>query len=137
MKLYPKKLSGIEALRREKKVLEYARTQIDIEGAIPFSSVLTGKESNSSEEKQASFIDNIAASKSIPGFMLKTVVPILLKKFRDTQATAIKDKGRKLAFKAIGEFAGGYLKWKLIELSFKGIKKFIAHRKNRQAAAVK
>ena len=139
MRLYPKRLRNLEDLEREKKLVIRESKQLDKEEFLSLNS-LTGKKNKKqkdSSDEEGSLIDLMPVSNPL----IKLGLKILLRRFtRDnrkytTEYSSASSKRenpiRRLAF----EFIGGYLKWKAIEMSCKGIKYLINKRKESKSTS--
>jgi hypothetical protein len=137
MRLYPKKLRNLNDLEREKKLLRKQSRQLASEEFLTVES-LVGKSKDKKKKKEenetpASFVDMLPISNPMIKMGLKIVEGRLLNRVKNTSPGTASSGPRthpvrKLAF----EFIGGYLKWKAIELSFKGIKYLIKKRKEKK-----
>ncbi len=139
MRLYPKKLRGIEDLERERKLLLKESRRMDDEGVLSMDGVL-GKKKKDGEEKEGggSLIDLLPVSNPVVNLLVKFIQRKLAQKanapkqqFASAGEATVKRKHPLKAF-AI-EFIGGYLKWKAIELSYKGIRVLIKRHKEKKA----
>jgi hypothetical protein len=126
MQLYSKKLHTLDELEREKRKLRKEVKRMDKE---PFIAKLKGQTvvDEDREEKAGgglSFLSgpvSVMALKMIGRYMgRKRATPVPLYK-----AEAIHSKKKSLAKVVLYEVVGGYLKWKAIELTYKGIKTLI------------
>lgn len=141
MKLYPKKLRNVEDLEREKKLLQKGINELDKDDLLSLEGLLGKKGTRDSDDSSGSawgLLSLLPVSNPILSAGLKAVQAWLSardsKDRDDERATGYKRSRRKknknlirsLAF----EILGGYLKWKGIELSYKGIKHLIKKRKD-------
>ena len=137
MKLYPKKLRGIEDLEKEKKLLVRQSRQLEKEDFLSLENLTTGKKKGKEKDESsaASLIDLLPISNPY----VKMGLDFLVKRFtaarkEKKEAPAQNTAPHKSKLRAIAiEFIGGYLKWKAIELSYKGIKLIIKRSKERKA----
>jgi hypothetical protein len=129
MAFYPKKLRNLRELEREKKRLQKSRRQMEEQ----FSSlkVFSGKsKEKDKEEEGGSLLDFLPGNNQLVNLVIQLVQKRLAKKETAT-STAQEDEDKstppsKSWPKRIAiEFIGGYIKWKAIELSWKGIKYLI------------
>ncbi len=145
MKLYPKKLRSLDELEREKARLMKQSRKLDnmdfLSGINLGSSKKEGKkESNDKEESGllGTIMQFLPVSKDVSGILKDFVLPLILKKIgkADTnnggQEKKSESKGGNLLKTLAWEIAGGYLKWKAIELSYKGIRYLIKKQKSRK-----
>ena len=139
MKLYPKRLNSLAALEKEKARLTQQRYQMEREAQsdlhnfkVPGLSSILPK-STSSEKKTGGWQSLLGGL--IPGSApLLNIIEQLLPKAASGISETIKKKTTKLATGAAVEVVGGYLKWKAIELGFKGVRHLFASRKKKKEA---
>jgi len=142
MRLYPKKLRNIEDLEREKKILLRKSKQLDKEDLLSLEGLLgKGKKKGKDKEEEDS-AGSIVDLLPISNPMLKMGLKILETRILSPRKNKTKENGEPPATKnhpirkvAI-EIIGGYLKWKAIELSYKGIKYLIKKRKEKKEAGM-
>ena len=147
MKLYPKKLRSVAELEREKaRLLKQSRKldNVDILSGIKLgNSKKEVKKDNGNNSAESGILDTVfqllPVSNQVSGLLKDYVLPIILKR---TNASASDDaanglslgnKAGKVAKKIAWEVIGGYLKWKAVELSYKGIKYLVKTRKEKKA----
>lgn len=146
MKLYPKKLKSIEDLKRERKLLLKESQRLDKEEFLSVTGVLAAAKGKAEQDNAASgsIIDLLPVSNPMVSMLLKLVV----KRFTagKKQPSPVKQSGvipaepsrvKTVAKKAAVELIGGYIKWKAIELGYKGAKYLVKKykvKKARQAA---
>jgi len=140
MKFYPKKLQNMESLKREKKILLKEMEELDKDDFLSIESILGGKDGG--EKNASGGIGSLLDMLPTSGPLVNTAINLvqgLLKGRDDGGKTEQKDKPRKkkknksLLNSIAKEFIGGYLKWKAVELSFKGIKYIIkSHREKKE-----
>lgn len=140
MKLYPKRLNNVAELKREKKLLKEEQKNADLHHL--FSTGGAGEDAEESEPAAGSLMGmalSLLGSESLLGAAMKHG-PSLFRLFSKKKARqeyapppTEDDKQPSFIMKAIKEVGFGYLKWKAIELSFKGIKKLINARKHKEA----
>ncbi len=123
MRLYPKKLNSTEELMAEKQALQAQISLIDPDGI--FSLKVDEKVKARATEKKSTA--NILGS--LLGLDTIDIVLKMLPLITGSKKNKTSPKGPNILVKAGFEFIGGYLKWKAIELSYKGIKKLIGVRK--------
>jgi hypothetical protein len=147
MRLYPKRLRGIEDLEREKRLLRKETRALDADDTFSLEGVMKGgdsktrKKKKNKERKEAPQeekgkhpllgllgIDNPLAEMAM-GFIQSKLAGA----GEDVMAKVAK-KGKNILISAAKEFIGGYLKWKTIELSYKGIKYLVNKRKENKEA---
>jgi len=137
MRLYPKKLRGIEDLEKEKKLLLRQSRQLEKEDFLSLDNLTAGKKKSKDKDDSpaASLVDLLPISNPF----VKMGLDFLVKRFTASrkerkEAPSQNTAPHKSKLKAIAiEFIGGYLKWKAIELSYKGIKLIIKRSKEREA----
>jgi len=131
MKIYPKKLRSISDMEREKEVLKYAEKQVSLEDLFSFNGI-TGKSAPSKKDTTdhggGALGKNLGIAKIILDLALKYAMPRNLRK-AEQKAEEKKSPRKNIVKSAAVEFIGGYLKWKAIELSLKGISRLIKSRK--------
>jgi hypothetical protein len=135
MKLYHKQLHSVEDLKQEKKRLLKKSREMEKEGITSISSIKGFTEGSG----VGLGIQSLLKLSSGQTALLKPVLRWLQSKFAKKETpqyfaaygnyTAGKKKN--LLKTAAIEFVGGYLKWKAIELSFKGIRQLIKNRKEK------
>ncbi len=138
MRIYPKKLRNIEDLEREKKLLRKESRNMDIEDLLSFEGVL-GTKKGSKGEDEGSALDFLPISNPLVKVLVNFVQQKLAKKYNKSKPEHApqpeEKKKRKHPLKAAAfEFIGGYLKWKAIELSYKGIRHLIKKREEKKDA---
>jgi hypothetical protein len=153
MSLYPKQLRSIDDLEREKSRLKKQLEKLGDEDAFSVSSLLG---SASKGEKKGKVKDEAGEAGGNGGF-LASLIPMALpfveigiqmvqnkmaapkaekpKKDKKQLKEPAAEKGEsRNVLKAMAiEIVTGYLKWKAIELSYRGAKHLIKKRKERQA----
>ena len=146
MRLYPKRLRNIEDLEKEKQFLIKKSKQLDKEDFLSIGGLtggLTGKKTPGDKANgDGSLLDFLPGSNPVISLVVKMLQRILSKKEKKPKiAYAPPPAGTKKAgknkLKAIAkEFIGGYLKWKAIELSYRGIRYLIKSRMEEKEAEV-
>lgn len=135
MKLYSKKLRGIEDLEREKKRLKKQAKQLDKEDFMSLGKTGDKKKSGSAE-KSSSLLEMLPIDNPIISLLLPIIEKKLLSRIGGGKESSRKlvDTGapkKNIPLFIAKEFIGGYLKWKAIELSYKGVKRLIKKRKEK------
>ena len=138
MSLYPKRLRNMDDLERERRALKREIKQLDKEEFLSVEGLLN-KQSWGGE---TDIFDTIIDMLPIANPLVKSGVGIvkdILKK-RNAKATKHKaesteHKGRGIVARAAREFIGGYIKWKAVELSFKGLRYLVKKRSERKQKA--
>ena len=148
MKLYYKKLEDKGALDREKKRLEKELAKMEeddlfsIKSLIPTNKKMPGKEDSGLFSQLLDYIPAISGNP-----LLATVVSTVQKRFlqpsekktekprkpqpAEKAPSEGKKEGRNIIKSVAIEIVTGYLKWKAIQLSFKGARYLINQRKKR------
>jgi hypothetical protein len=135
MRLYPKKLRNIDDLEKEKALLMRKSRELEKEDILSIEGLI-GKKGK--EKGQGSILDLLPVSNPVVSALVKIIQRRLSQKDKQPKAvnapppsSEVKPRSSKLKAIAI-EFIGGYLKWKAIELSFKGIRHLIRSRRERK-----
>jgi hypothetical protein len=127
MRLYPKKLRSLADLEREKQLLLKKNRQLDDEEFLPGVEGLMTKGASA-----GALLDILPISNPLVSQVVKVVIGRLGKKDKEPKVAPVAERRKNgkdsLIKKAAIEFVGGYLKWKAIELSFKGIKYLVKKR---------
>ena len=137
MRLYPKRLQNIKDLEQEKKRLLKQVRILDEEDILSFKKP---EEKTGKSEKSGSILDLMQGGNPIVSALLALAQKKLLAKDdsgkkpqkKSIQADPVEKKN--ILLPIAKEFIGGYLKWKAIELSYKGIKIIVKKRKQRKEA---
>lgn len=141
MKLYYKKIYNIEDLRREKKVLLKELKRMDKKDILSFKGSSGKKRKEERKETEVFQIaDYFPGAHPLVGILIKIIQNRLLKG-RAANSTlqqahpvaTLKQKGVKMLRTALVEVAVGYIKWKAIELTYKGVRALIRKRKERNS----
>ena len=151
MKLYSKKLDGLDALEREKLVISKRLRELDKEELFSIEAILEQKkkEFGFGGGQSRSLLEWIPSLSTNP--LLGRVVKVVRERLahhpekkqeqpkqRDkTPKTGVPgEKQTKNVIKSVAvEIIGGYLKWKAIELSYKGVRYLIAKNKEKKKEA--
>ena len=136
MRLYTKRLRSIEDLEREKKRLLKESKRMEEEGFLSLEGILNNKQGKGDD---AGLFDLLPTSNPLVAVLIKLVKQRFFNKDNNSKTgntiPGTEEKRRKNPLKSIAvEFIGGYLKWKAIELSYKGIRLLIKRRKEKRAA---
>jgi hypothetical protein len=119
MKVYKKKLNSVEELKREKMMLEFARKHSEAQK--PFSIDEMLRKPDVAEGKAAGALgmaSKLFASKSNMDMLTTLAGPLL---GMVTGRVKKKVLGSGLIKKAVFEVFGGYAKWKLLQMGYRGI----------------
>ena len=142
MGLYPKKLRNIEDLEREKKALLKESKRMDEDEYLSLEGILGSKKKDEDGGGGlGSLLNYLPSSNPIVSMAVKLLQQRLAKKDRRPEPAYAphgegQKKGKNVVKKVAFEVIGGYLKWKAIELSYKGINHFIKKRKEKKAAGL-
>ena len=140
MRLYPKKLRSVEDLEREKKLLRKETRRMEEDEFLSLESIFNKKSGDNDSGGFASLLDLLPVSNPLVGTVINLIKQRISgkadkpKQDTDNNSGDRKKKGRSPVKKIAVEVIGGYLKWKAIELSFKGIKHLAKKRKEKRAA---
>lgn len=140
MGIYPKKLRNIESLEREKKLLLRTREELDKEEiSLPFG--ILGKNKNQEDNGGGRLIDILSLSNPLVKGVLKHIQNRRATKKKRSQPakdeSAGDDNQRNLLLTIAKEFIGGYLKWKAVELTYKGIRRVVKIRRQKKNTGTK
>jgi hypothetical protein len=123
MKLYPKNINGAVQLQKEKEKLQQKLKATTRTGIF---SLKSGNDKDVAVNK-SNFM-GIPGTSSLD--LLLKILPVILgargKKNKE------KKKGGNIFVKVGFEFIGGYLKWKAVELAYKGARKLISSNKKKK-----
>ncbi len=155
MSLYPKKLSNIEELRREQAQLRKQLDKLSFEDVFSMDSLL-GREKNT-EKKESKVVaeaeetgggkwDFVLELLPMAYPLLESVVNMAKDKFfglftakpkqgkkGDTDGDSIARQGGSIVKTVALEILTGYLKWKAIELTYKGARHLIKKQQQKKA----
>ena len=133
MKLYPKNLRNVKDLEKEKARLLKKKQKLDQEEVIPGLGIITGSGKDGKSDKGDGLGDILQFSNPVVSLLKDIIISRISKKADANQSVEQPDepqeKGRSITKRLAIEFIGGYLKWKAIELSYKGIRYYIKKRK--------
>jgi hypothetical protein len=121
MKLYPKKLNSLEELKREKHLL--LQTKKEIEQNSPLSlhfikdSITDTIQGATNNEGIIGTLASVISSPSVADMLTSASKPVL--------EFATDKVGKGVLKSAAKEIIGGYLRWKAIELGYKGVKHLV------------
>ena len=160
MNIYPRELNSLKALEQEKKRLNRQLDELNKEELFSLSA-LTGKHSGDSSDKAGSFdISSLIGMLPISNPFIVTLLPIIQKRlfktveekltFKKTKIDKVRvaepvdeealhhtvmHKVKKAAGSVAKEVILGYLKWKAIELAFKGTRHLIKKQQEKKRAS--
>jgi len=133
MRLYPKQINSIEELRLEKQKLLDVSKKTDIRHILSLDDIFSKKkrsekEVTDDEGNSSSMAEGLLKEDSIAATVISLAMPFLQK--TGTKIGSVgKDIGKKVVVSVAKEVLGGYLKWKAVEWSLKGLLHFIKSRK--------
>jgi hypothetical protein len=134
MRLYSKKLQSVKELQQERARLQRKLRRMDEEDFLDPSALLGlgSKGSKDGGSGIGSLLGSIPGSEKIITLIVETGQRRFMKQDAEVpdekpgkQQKQAAPKSRGLLARAAYEFIGGYLKWKAIELSYKGIRYLI------------
>lgn len=147
MKLYPKKLNNIRDLEQEKKRVRAALSRLDSEEFLPLKSLFDPKKKKNNVEESGFNIGTLLNFIPVSNPLVAAVVKLVQRKLTKNNVTGkqgpvvanvtisqppgIMQKAKNFAKGAVLDVVTGYLKWKVIELCYKGIKYYIKTRKEK------
>ena len=141
MGFYRKKLSGVDDLERERKALLKEKEELENEEFFSLEGILgRGKKGDkgkggdtaaNEDEGGLPGLDSLVALLPMAGPLVNIVTGIVGDKAGDL-GSVIGKKGKGIALKLVKEVIGGYLKWKAIELGYKGIRQLLKKTKEKQ-----
>lgn len=141
MAFYPKKLHNLQELEREKLQLEKQLLKLEEEELFSLNSLKnSGKGKKNEDDGGGDILSTIMGSLPIANPWLDLAMSFVKKRFmsegNSTKSTAtagnepgFMEKGKAIAKKAAIEVVTGYLKWKAIELSYKGVTYLVKKRR--------
>ncbi|PQJ11017.1 hypothetical protein CJD36_013695 [Flavipsychrobacter stenotrophus] len=154
MKLYPKELNSLKALEQEKRKLHKQLKELGEQEILSMEGIM-GKGSKSSGETAADFdlmstvLSFLPISNPLVGPAIKLAQKFIFRKKEAKEKKVIQNyvsaepyhepvgkKVKKVAKSVAFELITGYLKWKAIELTYKGVKHVIKTRKEKKEAAL-
>lgn len=122
MRLYPRQLNNLDELKREKEALKATVRRIEDEGFFSIEDILPAKMADGVEgDGLMSKLTDLISSGSAREILTSIAGPAL-----SLLGTGIEKQALK---KVAKEFLGSYVKWKAIELGYKGIKMWLDSRK--------
>lgn len=141
MGFYRKKLNGVDDLARERVALLKEKEGLENEQFFSLEGILgNGKKGDKGKDEDAAVneeegelpgLDSLLALLPAAAPLVNIVMGMVGDKAGDLGA-AIGKKGKNIALKLAKEVIGGYLKWKAIELGYKGIRQLLKKTKEKQ-----
>jgi hypothetical protein len=137
MEFYSRKLHNVDDLEAEKRKLLKKKRHMDKEPFLSLSGV-AGKEKKGGGEESSSLLSFLPVS----GPVVSIITKLVSRQFGKRQAPSYKavfngaaeKPGRNILRSVAMDMVTGYLKWKAIELSIKGVQKLIDKRREKNAA---
>lgn len=155
MKVYPKELYTLNALEKEKKKLKRQLRELDEEELLSVQGLMGKKPKKNQEPEDIDLVSTLLAllpiSNPLVGPAIKLAQRLIFKKgdkkyskkgiiqnyvSAEPYHEEIGHKVKRVAKSVAFEFITGYLKWKAIELTYKGAKHLIQTRKEKKMAAL-
>ena len=122
MRLYPRQLNSLDELKREKEALKATIRRIEDEGFFSIEDILPAKAADGIEgDSIMAKLTDLVSSGNAKEILVSIAGPAL-----SLLGTGIEKRALK---KVAKEFLGSYVKWKAIELGYKGIKMWLESRK--------
>ena len=136
MRLYPKKLRNIEELERERKLLIRESKRLDKDEFLSLEGLLNkgGGKGDSGNEGYGALLDLIPVSNPIVGVLINLVKQRLAGSGKTDKPGTTKKSGKNILRTVAVEVIGSYLKWKAVELSYKGLRHLVKKRQEKRAA---
>ncbi len=145
MKMYSKNIRNLEELGREKRRLIKERKQLEQEDIFSVEGIMnniTNPKSTTSSNNDLAGASGMGSLFSLSGPIVGMVVDLVKDKILSKSDTGnnsslasnpILQKGGTVLKSAAKEMIGGYLKWKAIELTYKGITLIVKRQKRKKA----
>lgn len=154
MRMYPKEIRSLKELEQEKKRLQKQLKELDEQELFSMDSLFGGgsKKKDAGEDAGGGFdISSLISMIPISSPIIKTILPLVQGRIMGmfqkktpaateqtaSSSSAAPTPGQKVknAALAVGkEVLLGYLKWKAIELSYKGVRHLVNKQKAKKAA---
>ena len=153
MRMYPKEIRSLKELEQEKKRLQKQLKELDEQELFSMDSLLDGsRKKNADDDAGGGFdISSLISMIPISNPIIKTILPLVQSRVMGmfqkktsaateqtaSSSSAAPTPGQKVknAALAVGkEVLLGYLKWKAIELSYKGVRHLVNKQKAKKAA---
>ncbi|MCD6011434.1 MAG: hypothetical protein K0Q79_1296 [Flavipsychrobacter sp.] len=141
MGFYHKRLKGVDDLKREKRALLRQKEELDDEPFFSLDGVL-GKGKKGSTAQRAVAEDEVVEGSGFGMEDILSLLPVLSPAFTLVSSLAGKifakgkgENGQKekgLLSKVVSDVVWGYLKWKAIELSIKGVRHMMKKKKEKE-----
>ena len=127
MKLYPRQLRSMEELKREKSVLKYVRRQTSKENLLPIDAAATASVPGGSGLMAA--LGGLLGARTLFDGALAAGLPLLRYMPMRTQKNVLRTIAR--------EFIGGYLRWKMLQMGYRGLRMLLNARRHPHSHAPK
>jgi len=143
MKLYPKKLDSLEALKREKIRLRYERRQTKSSDLNPLSELGRSKISGTAKSGLLSTVMDLASSQSQWQTAMAIGKPLLkmLRKHRSKKREIMQAAGlppqKSFASKLISDIAVNYIIGKALQMSIHGVQLYMKRRKAKKTVQLR
>jgi len=145
MKLYPKKLNSLEDLERERARVEKEARKLSAEDIFSLESLVGNVKNGMKEDVEegaglvSTILQLIPGSNPIVGMVAPLISGWMSRKNgrktrgKEKEHNEEEQSTQPNIFRRIAvEVIGGYLKWKAVELSYKGVKRFVRSRRERR-----
>ncbi len=142
MRLYPKKLDSLKDLEQEKRKLQKQLQKLDEEELFSMGSILGRNKSEGSESAAGGFdLSSLLSFLPISNPVFSMLIPVIQNRLFNKSGKEKKDKNdpnstankaKKIAKTVAIDIVTSYLKWKAIELSYKGTKYLLKKRKEKK-----
>ena len=148
MALYPKKLTSIEDIEREKKLLRKQMLQMESEPLFSADGFMDGLKAampgKGKSKGGGGFLSSLLGMLPVANPLVETLIGVVqsrlnsagaakASKKKEKEVVAEEEKPKKhIVKKVVIEIVTGYLKWKAIELSYKGVRYIIRRSKERK-----
>ena len=148
MKMYSKNIRNLEELEREKRRLIKERKQLEQEDIFSVEGIMnniTNPKSTASANNDIAGASGVGSLFSMSGPIVGMVVDLLKDKIlskygggnnSSLASNPILQKGGTVLKSAAKEMISGYLKWKAIELTYKGITLVVKRQKRKKAERI-
>ncbi len=145
MKMYSKNIRNLEELEREKRRLIKERKQLEQEDIFSVEGIMnniTNPKSTTSVNNDIAGVSGMGSLFSMSGPIVGMVVDLVKDKILSKSdggnnsslaSNPILQKGGTVLKGAAKEVIGGYLKWKALELTYKGITLIVKRQKRKKA----
>lgn len=158
MRMYPKEIRSLKQLEQEKKRLHKQLDELEDQELFSMSSLMSrgNKKKGAKDEEDGGFdLSSLIAMLPISNPIIKTVLPLVQSRvmallqrkaapvagatIAATESATAQTTGQKVKHAALAvgkDIVIGYLKWKAIELTFKGVRHLVNKQKEKREAAI-